>query len=83
LTDSDVSAEAERLRAEAAALPSPDQVRELALRAVAHGGTPDMSVDEIREIGEQAVDSAEQVAALLSRLSGLMTSAPPSGDGDW
>ena len=82
MTDPGISAKAERLRAEAATLPSPDEVRELAERAVARGGTPDMSVDEIREIGEQAVDNAEQVAALLGRLSGLLLSAPPAG-GDW
>jgi hypothetical protein len=77
LDDPGVSAKAERLQAEAAALPSLDEVRELAERAVAHGGTEQMSLDEIHALATQAVAQAEEVTSLLRRLSGLL--APPPG----
>lgn len=80
MTDPGVNAKAEQLQAEAAALPSLDEVRALAQRAVAHGGTQDMSLDEIRELAGQAVAQAEQVTSLLRRLSDLLSpAAPPSG----
>lgn len=77
--DPDVSAKAERLQAEAAGLPSLDQVKELAQRAVAHGGTRDMSLDEIRALATQAVAQAEEVNVLLRR---LITLLPPQAGGD-
>lgn len=76
-TDPDISAKADRLRAEAAALPSLDEVRQLAERAVAHGGTEQMSLDEIRALATQAVAQAEEVNVLLRRLVTLQS--PPAG----
>lgn len=78
MTDPDISAKAEELLAQAAALPTPAEVRDLAARAVAHGGTPKMSLDEIREIAVQAVDGLEKVTVLLRRLSQLATEPDPS-----
>jgi outer membrane protein TolC len=72
LTDPGISAKAEQVQAEAAALPSLEEIRELAGRAVAHGGTPEMSLDEIRALADQAVDRAEQVTVLLRRLADLL-----------
>jgi len=82
VTEPDVRASAERVRAEAAALPSAADIRTLADRAVALGGTPDMSLDEIRTLADQAVAGAEQVTVLLRRLSDLLSdAAPPAGGG--
>lgn len=82
MTDPSISAKAEQVQAEAETLPSLDDIRELAGRAVAHGGTRDMSIEEIRDIAVQAVDHAERVTVLLRRLSDLL--APPSPpDGGW
>jgi hypothetical protein len=64
----DFTAKAEQLIADAAALPSAEQVRALADRAVAHGGTQSMSVEEIR--------------ALAARRSTPPTSSP-SSSGAW
>jgi hypothetical protein len=80
VTDPDLSAKAEQVQAAADALPSTDQIKDLAARAMAHGGTSDMSLDEIRELAVQAVDHAERVTVLLRRLSDLL--APPSAGGD-
>lgn len=80
MTDPEATAEAERLLAEAAALPTPGQIRDLADRAVAHGGTRNMSLEEIRDLADQAVAGAEQVTVLLKRLAGLL--APPAAGGD-
>lgn len=81
MIDPDVTAKAELVRAEAEVLPSAEQIRELAARAVAHGGTRDMSIDEVRELAVQAVDHAERVTVLLRRLSDLLAAAPsPGGD---
>lgn len=76
MTDPDIAADTARLQAEAAELPTPEQLRDLAARAVAHGGTRNMSPDEIREIASQAVEGLEKVTALLRRLSQL--SADPA-----
>jgi len=58
-----------------------EEIRDLAARAVAHGGTRDMSTDEIRALAVQAVDHAERVTVLLRRLSDLLAPAPqPGGD---
>lgn len=75
----DVSEKAERVQAEAAALPSLDQVVELAAQAVAHGGTADMPIDEVRRLARTAVEQARQVTALIERLSDLL--APPESGG--
>jgi hypothetical protein len=81
VADPGISAKAELVQAEAEALPSADQIRELAARAVAHGGTAAMSTDEIRALAVQAVDHAERVTVLLRRLSDLLA-PPPSGGGE-
>jgi hypothetical protein len=77
--DSDISAKAEQVLADAATLPSLDEIRGLADRAVARGGTPDMSLDEIRALATKAVSQAEEVTTLLRRLSELLAPAPPPG----
>lgn len=82
MTGPDITAKVEQLQAEAATLPSPEQVRDLAERAVAHGGTSDMSLDEIRELAGEAVDGAEKVTALLRRLSEILGRTPPSPGGE-
>ena len=79
MTDPGISAKAELVQAEAEALPSAEEIRDLAARAVAHGGTRDMSTDEIRALAVQAVDHAERVTVLLRRLSDLLAPAPPPG----
>ena len=71
-----ISAKAEQLLAEAAGLPSADQVRALGDQAIAHGGTQAMSVDEIRALARRAVDAADELAVQLRRLVELL---PPSG----
>lgn len=63
------------MRAEAATLPGPGEVRDLAGQAIRHGGTPGMSMKEIRDLADKAVDSAEQVTVLLRRLSVLLGDA--------
>jgi hypothetical protein len=82
VTDPGISAKAEQVQAEAAALPTLDDIKELAGRAVAHGGTRDMSIDEIRELAVQAVDHAERVTILLRRLSDLLEPPSPPAGGD-
>lgn len=82
MTEPDVTADAERIRAQAAALPSAQEIRDLAARALAHGGTSQMSLDEIRALASQAVAGAEQVNVLLRHLSELLAeSGPPAGGG--
>lgn len=78
----DFTAKAEQLIAEAAALPSAEQVRALADRAVAHGGTESMSADEIRALACRAVDAADELAVQLRRLVELLplSEPPPGGD---
>lgn len=81
MTEPDLRASADRLRAEAESLPSPGEIRDLAARAVALGGTRDMSLDEIRALADQAVAGAEQVTVLLRRLSDLLAQpSPPGGE---
>ena len=78
---SEDEAKAEQVQAEAATLPTLDEIRDLAGRAVASGGTPGMSLDEIRDLADQAVDRAEQVTVLLNRLSLLIGAEDrPGGD---
>jgi hypothetical protein len=79
-SDSDISAKAEQVLADAATLPSLDEVRDLAGRAVARGGTSDMSLDDIRALAGHAIDQAEQVTVLLRHLSELLAPAPPGGE---
>lgn len=79
MTDLEDIAKAERVRAEAASLPTLDDIRDLADRAVAHGGTELMTLDDIRDLGAQAVAQAEEVNTLLRR---LITLLPPAGGGD-
>ena len=80
--DPRIEARAEQVQAEAATLPTLDEIRDLAGRAVARGGTPEMSLDEIRNLASKAVDDAEQVTVLLRRLSDLLgaESDRPGGD---
>lgn len=73
------NAKAEQLLADAAQLPSPGQIRDLADRALAHGGTQEMSLDEIRDLADKAVAGAEQVTILLRRLSDLLAPPPAAG----
>lgn len=70
--EEELRARAELVRAEAATLPGPGEVRDLAGQAIRHGGTPGMSMEEIRDLADKAVDSAEQVTVLLRRLSVLL-----------
>lgn len=72
----DVNQKAERVQAEAAGLPSMKQVEELAAQAVAHGGTPDMPIGEVRDLARTAVEQARHVTALLERLSELLAPRP-------
>lgn len=67
----DAAARAGQLREEAAGLPSASQIRELGERAAEHGAAG-MTIDEIRALADEAVAGAEQVAALLRRLSDLL-----------
>lgn len=70
--EEDLRVRAGQVLAEAATLPGPGEVRDLAVKAVRHGGTPDMSMEEIRALAADAVECAEQVTELLRRLSGLL-----------
>lgn len=80
MTDPALEAKAARVQAQAAALPSLEEIRDLAERAIRHGGTPDMSLEEIRAVGADAVHGAEQVTTLLRRLTVLLGgSEPPDG----
>lgn len=80
MTDPGLEAKAEQMLAQAAALPSLDEIRDLAGQAVRHGGTRDMSMDEIRALADDAVARAEQVTVLLRRLSVLLSDgADPGG----
>ena len=76
----DIKARANEVLAQATALPSLEEVRDLAGRAVSHGGTRDMSLDEIRALAAVAVSRAEQVTALLGRLSLLLAEDARSGE---
>lgn len=76
----DIKAKAEQVQAQAAALPSLDEVRDLAGRAVSHGGTPGMPIEEIRELAAVAVSRAEQVTSLLRQLSSLLADDARGGD---
>lgn len=80
MTDPEITRRARELRAEADGLPSLEEIRELAGRAVAHGGTRDMSLEEIRAVAMQAVAQAEQVTSLLRRLTDLLAPEPPGGE---
>ena len=77
--DDDTEQRAERVQAQAAALPL-DQVAELAAQAVAHGGTPGMPIEEVRDLARTAVEQARHVTELLERLSSLIAPQPPGGD---
>lgn len=74
--EEDLRVRAELVLAEAATLPGPGEVRDLAGQAIRHGGTPGMSVEEIRGLAANAVDCAEQVTVLLHRLSDLIGGEP-------
>lgn len=80
-SDEDAEARASRVIAQAAVLPSLDEVRELAERAVRHGGTRQMSMDEIRALAAEAVTQAEQVTMLLRRLTDLLSDRGPAPGG--
>lgn len=82
MTEPNIKAKVEQLQAEAATLPSPEEVRRLAARAVAHGGTSHMSLDEIRDLAGQAIDGAEKVTALLRRLSEVLGPPAPATGGE-
>lgn len=79
--DPRIDARAEQVQAEAAALPTLDQIRDLAEQAVARGGTPDMTLEDIRDLADQAVSGAEEVTVLLRRLSDLLGGRPEPGAG--
>jgi hypothetical protein len=81
LTDPEDLEKAERVQVQAAGMPSLEDVARLAERAVAHGGTPDMPIGEVRELARTAVEQARSVTALLERLSDLLAPPqPPGGD---
>ncbi len=80
MTDPEDLEKAERVQAQAAGLPSLEDVAELAAQAVAHGGTPDMPIGEVRELAKTAVEQARSVTALLERLSDLLAPRPPGGE---
>lgn len=78
----DITARAGQLLAAAASLPTEDQIRDMAARAVTIAGTGDMSPGDIRELARQAIDGAEQVTALLRRLAEMLgTDAQPGNAG--
>lgn len=80
MTDPEDLEKAERVQAQAAGL-NLEGVAELAAQAVAHGGTPDMPIGEVRDLARTAVEQARSVTALLERLSALLAPPqPPGGD---
>jgi predicted TIM-barrel enzyme len=76
--DPELAAQAERLRAEAGALPSPEEIKVLAAAAVAHGATADMSKEDIHEVAKQAIEASRQMTVILERLACLLPE-PPGG----
>lgn len=81
MNEPDFTAQAEQLRAGAAAFPSTDQIRQLAARAIRHGGTPAMSLDQIRATAREAVENSVRMTELLRRLSQLLEEDPGTGFG--
>lgn len=76
-SDRDAEERAGQVIAQAAAMPPVEEIRDLAAQAVRHGGTRDMSLEEIRALADQAVARAEQVTVLLRRLTGLLGDGSP------
>lgn len=72
---------AARVRREAARLPGPDGIRDLAEQAVRHGGAG-MSSEDVRELADKAIERAEQVTELLRELSALLGDVPEPGGRD-
>lgn len=67
----ETAAMAARVRRDAARMPGPDGIRDLAEQAVRHGG-PGMSSEDVRVLADKAIERAEQVTALLRELSSLL-----------
>lgn len=77
----ETAALAAQARREAEQLPCPDEIRDLAEAAIAHGGAPGMSSEDVRKLADKAIERAEQVVCLLRELSDLVPSAPGRDDG--
>lgn len=73
---------AQRVRRDAARLPGPDGIRDLAEQAIRRGGAPGMSDTDIRALADKAIERAEQVTALLRELSSLLPPVPEPGGRD-
>jgi hypothetical protein len=73
----EIAADVLRLQAKAAAIPTPDEVRELADQVVQRGTAAGMSLPEIRELADLAVHQADEIASLLRRLNTLLQ---PNGE---
>lgn len=72
---------ADRVRREAARLPGPDGIRNLAEQAVRQGGSG-MSSEDVRALADKAIERAEQVTCLLRELSALLGDGPEPGGRD-
>jgi rRNA maturation endonuclease Nob1 len=81
LNDPDLSARAEQAMADAAALPTTEQVRELAQAAEARGATARMSEEDIREVARQAIEASERMTVMLRRLENLLVRPAPGSSG--
>lgn len=81
----DVSAKAEQALAEAAELPSADQILDLGDRAAGHGSR-NMSAEQIRATALEAVGYAKRLTDLMQVLADLVEENhlrpdPPAGPG--
>lgn len=77
--DPELIAQAQRLQAQAAKLPTEQEISALADRAEAHGGTRSMSLEEVRAKAREARDNARQLAELLGKLSQMLDDDSPPG----
>jgi hypothetical protein len=78
-TPADVTTEAERVITAAQALPDLGTIKELAEEAIRHGPVDHMSREQVQELAKRAVAQAEQLAALLQQLSGLLGAGDTPG----
>lgn len=78
-TPEETTAQAQRLLAEAAALPSLEAVGMLADRAVAHGSRT-MPSEQVRAIAREARANSKRMSELLDQLSQLLEEEPAAGN---
>ncbi len=82
MADPDITARAQEVKAQAAALPTEQQIEDLAARAVAHGGTRSMSLAQVRAKANEARENARQLADRLAELSALLEEHPDEHPGN-